>query len=114
MKSVEFTKRDRVKQRIRAKISGTKVRPRLSVFKSNKYIYAQLIDDEKGMTLVAASDSALKKGTKMDRAKKVGNLIATAAIKKKIAAVVFDRNGFKYTGRIKSLAEEARKEGLKF
>jgi len=101
--------------RIRAKISGTKDRPRLSVFRSNKYIYAQLIDDETGKTLVAASDIGIKETkTKVERAKEVGNLIAKAAKVKKIETVVFDRGGFVYAGRVKSLADAARETGLVF
>jgi len=101
--------------RIRAKISGTKDRPRLSVFRSNKYIYAQLIDDETGKTLVAASDMGTKVGkTKVESAKEVGNLIAEAAKVKKIKTVVFDRGGFVYAGRVKSLADAAREMGLVF
>ena len=101
--------------RIRAKVSGTQSRPRLSVFRSNKYIYAQLIDDETGKTLVAASDIGIKKGqTKVERAKEVGNLIAKSAKTKKIEKVVFDRGGFIYAGRVKSLAEAAREIGLVF
>lgn len=114
MKKVKLTSRERIKRRIRSKVSGTKERPRLSVYRSNKYIYAQLIDDEGGMTLLTASDVKLTKGTKTQRAQKIGAVIAKEALKKKISSVVFDRGGFKYTGRIKSLAEEARKEGLKF
>ena len=105
--------------RIRAKISGTNDRPRLSIFRSNKYIYAQLIDDETSRTLVAASDIGIKKGktkttTKTERAKEVGSLIAKAAKTKKIKKIVFDRGGFIFAGRVKSLAESARKEGLVF
>src|SRR3989344_1410842 len=98
-------KRIRLKSRIRAKIKGTKERPRLSVFRSNKFIYAQIIDDTKGKTLVQASDVKLVKGTKTDRAKSVGKLIGAAALGAKIKQVVFDRNGFKYTGRVKLVAE---------
>ena len=104
--------------RIRAKISGTCDRPRLSIFRSTKYIYAQLIDDETGKTLVAASDIGIKQGktktTKTDRAKEVGSLIAKAAKIKKIKTVVFDRGGFIYAGRVRSLAESARETGLVF
>lgn len=101
--------------RIRAKVSGTQNRPRLSVFRSNKYIYAQLIDDETGKTLVAASDIGIKKGkTKIERAKEVGSLIAKAAKTKKIKKIVFDRGGFNYAGRVRSLAEAAREIGLVF
>jgi len=107
-------KRIRLKGKIRAKIAGTKERPRLSVFRSNKYIYAQLIDDSSGKTLVEASDVKVEKGTKIERAKTVGKMVGEKALKAKIKSVVFDRNGFKYTGRIKLVADAARENGLKF
>lgn len=107
-------KRIRLKTKIRAKIAGTSARPRLSVFRSNKFIYAQIIDDQKKKTLTQASDVKIKKGTKTERAKEVGKMIAEACKKIKIDKVVFDRNGFKYTGRIKLVADEARTAGLKF
>jgi len=107
-------KRIRLKKRIRAKVRGTKERPRLSVFRSNKFIYAQVIDDSAERTLAAASDAKMTKMKKMERAKEVGRMITEACEKAKIKKVVFDRNGFKYTGRIKLLAEEARKSGLIF
>lgn len=107
-------KRIRLKSKIRAKISGTSERPRLSVFRSNKFIYAQVIDDNAGKTLVQASDVKVTKGTKTERAKEVGKKIAELALQNKISKVVFDRNGFKYTGRIKLVADEARASGLKF
>ena len=107
-------KRNRLKRKIRAKISGTALSPRLSVYRSNKFIYAQVIDDVKGSTLAQASDIKMKSGTKMERAKKVGKEIGEACLAVKISKVVFDRNGFKYTGRIKLVADEARSAGLKF
>ena len=107
-------KRIRLKAKIRAKVFGTSERPRLSVFKSNKFIYAQLIDDTKGATIGAASDVTAKSGTKIVRAASVGADIAKVGQGKKITKVVFDRNGFNYTGRIKVLADEARKGGLEF
>lgn len=110
-------KRYRRHKRIRAKIFGTKERPRFCVFRSAKHIYAQLIDDEKGHTLAAASDLELKESkgkTKKEKAFAVGQLIAEKALKKKIEVVVFDRGGYAYHGRVKSLAEGARKGGLKF
>lgn len=107
-------KRNRLKRKIRAKIAVASVRPRLSVFRSNKFIYAQVIDDTKRVTLVSASDVKIEKGTKLERAKIVGKSIAEAALAKKINEVVFDRNGFKYTGRIKLVADAAREAGLKF
>ena len=107
-------KRIRLKAKIRAKISGTSARPRLSVFRSNKFIYAQIIDDVKGKTLTETSDIKITKGTKTERAKQVGNMVAEVCNKLKIKEVVFDRNGFKYTGRIKLVADAARAGGLKF
>ena len=107
-------KRTRLKAKIRAKISGNKERPRLSVFRSNKFIYAQVIDDTTGKTLAQASDVKITKGTKTERAKLVGKAIAEVCLKNKISKVVFDRNGFKYTGRIKLVADEARAGGLNF
>ncbi|MBI3380037.1 50S ribosomal protein L18 [Candidatus Gottesmanbacteria bacterium] len=105
--------------RIRAKIAGSKDRPRLCVFRSSRYIYAQIIDDVSGKTLVAASEKELniKKGEKIkkiEKAKLVGQLLVKKAVKAKVAAVVFDRNGYKYHGRVKSLAEGVREGGLKF
>lgn len=107
-------KRTRLKTKIREKISGTLERPRLSVFRSNKFIYAQVINDITGKTLAQASDMKVLKGTKTERAKEVGKMISAICIKAKIDKVVFDRNGFKYTGRIKTVADEARAGGLKF
>ena len=103
------------KKRIRAKISGTGKLPSLSVFRSDRYIYAQLIDDQKAITLLEASDLKNdQKMTKMQKATFIGEEIAKKALGKKIKAVVFDRNGFAYHGRIKAVAEGARKGGLKF
>lgn len=102
------------------KIEGTAKRPRLSVFKSNKHIYAQLIDDGKGKTLFSANDLKIKiksdkKGDKKtDLAKKVGQMIAKKGVENKIKKVVFDRGGYKYHGRIKAVAEGAREGGLEF
>jgi len=107
-------KRIRLKAKIRSKIKGTAERPRLSVFRSNKFIYAQVIDDKDGKTLVQASDVKITKGTKTERAKTVGESIGDLCLKAKIDKVVFDRNGFKYTGRIKLVADAARAAGLKF
>ena len=111
-----------MKKKIRTKLSGTKDCPRLSVFRSNKFIYAQIIDDTKGKTLAQANDLPRrakagvkeKKMTKTERAKEVGKMIAEICLKAKINKVVFDRNGFKYTGRIKLAADAARASGLKF
>jgi large subunit ribosomal protein L18 len=107
-------KRLRLKRKIRMKISGTESRPRLSVYRSNKFIYAQIIDDNAGKTVAQASDVKTAKGTKTLRAEEIGKLVAEAALAKNIKEVVFDRNGFKYTGRVKLLADAARKAGLKF
>lgn len=102
-------------RRIRAKISGTEKKPRLVVYRSLKYNYAQMIDDEKGKVLVSASDLTEKKqGKKVDMAKKIGETVAKKALEKGIKDCVFDRNGYKYHGRIKALAEGARETGLKF
>jgi len=109
--------REKRHRKVRAKISGTEDRPRLCIFKSNKHIYAQIIDDSKGFTLVFASDLEVKdskKDNKVNLAQKVGELIANKAKDKKITNVVFDRGGFKYHGRVKTLADEARKQGLQF
>lgn len=107
-------KRIRLKKKIRVKIKGTDLRPRLSVFRSNKFIYAQVINDLTGKTLIQASDVKVGVGTKTERAREVGRLIGEACLKSKIDKVVFDRNGFKYTGRIKTVADVARASGLKF
>ena len=107
-------KREKIKRKIRAKIAGTSAKPRLSVFRSNKFIYAQLIDDDARVTLVSASDAKEGTAAKAERARIVGEKIAKAAAAKGITSVVFDRNGFRYTGRVKLLADEARKHGLVF
>jgi large subunit ribosomal protein L18 len=113
MKKIYLSNRDRIKNRIRSKVSGTAERPRLTVFKSNKYIYAQLIDDTAGVTLAQANSSALK-STKMDAAIEVGKALAKEAKTKKITKVVFDRNGYIFTGRVLALATAAREAGLEF
>jgi large subunit ribosomal protein L18 len=100
--------------RIRSKVSGTAVIPRLAIFRSARFITAQLIDDTKGVTLAAASDMKLKKGSKIERAQSVGSDIAKEAKEKKITKVVFDRGGFLYAGRVKALADAARGAGLIF
>jgi len=110
----KLEKKIRLKKKIRTKINGTSERPRLSVFRSNQFIYAQIIDDTTGTTIAAASDISTKKGTKSERSVIVGTEIAKGALAKGITTVVFDRNGFKYTGRVKSLADSARTAGLKF
>lgn len=107
-------KRARRHRRIRAKVSGTAERPRFSVFKSNNYIYAQLIDDTKGNTLLSVSDVEMKGKTKTERAKLAGEALAKNAKAKGITAVVFDRGGFIFTGRVRAIAEGAREGGLLF
>ena len=109
-------RRQRIRFRIRKTISGTATNPRLSVFRSNKEIYAQLIDDVNGVTLLAASsrEKEIGKGTNVEVATAVGKLVGEKALKAGIDAVTFDRGGYLYHGRIKSLAEGARAAGLKF
>lgn len=108
-------KRYAIHKKIRAKISGTKERPRLFVFKSASHVYAQLIDDEHNTVLVSANDIKMKKNvSKTQHSVEVGKLIAKAALEKKIDKVVFDRGGFLFHGRIKAVADGAREGGLKF
>lgn len=111
-------RRSRIKQRIRSRLSGTTEIPRMSVYRSNKQIYAQIVNDETGKTILSASSKekeiADQKVNKIDQAKLVGKSIAGKAKDKGIETVVFDRNGFLYHGRIKSLADAARENGLKF
>ena len=109
-------RRQRIRFRIRKTISGTATNPRLSVFRSNKEIYAQLIDDVNGVTILAASsrEKEIGKGTNVEVAAAVGKLVAEKALKAGIESVKFDRGGYLYHGRIKSLAEGARAAGLKF
>lgn len=109
-------RRQRIRYRIRHKIRGSAERPRLSVFRSNKEIYCQIIDDLNGRTLAAASSSELKEtaGNKTDVAKQVGQLIGQRAVDQNISAVIFDRGGYLYHGRVKALADGAREKGLNF
>jgi len=111
-------RQERLRRRIRKKIKGTPERPRLCVFRSNKHIYAQIIDDTKGITLAAASSRIAyinnQKLTKTQKSAEVGKIIAERALKKGIIKVVFDRNKYKYHGRVKALAEAARNNGLIF
>ena len=109
-------RRQRIRFRIRKTISGTSTNPRLSVFRSNKEIYAQLIDDVNGVTILAASsrEKEIGKGTNVEVATAVGKLVAEKAVKAGIEVVTIDRGGYLYHGRIKSLAEGARAAGLKF
>lgn len=112
---IKRQKRIKRHRRIRAKIYGSRQIPRLSIFRSNKHIYAQLINDGKGIVLASASDKEIKtKGKKVDVAKFVGELIAKKAKDLKINKAAFDRGGFQYHGRVKNLAEGAREAGLKF
>ena len=117
-KEASNVSRQRRHARVRSKISGTKEMPRLNVFRSNSNIFAQIIDDEKGVTLVSASsiDKELKltNGGNAEAATKVGELLAKRAKKAKIEKVVFDRGGYLYHGRVKALAEAARENGLEF
>ncbi|NUM51029.1 MAG: 50S ribosomal protein L18 [Flavobacteriales bacterium] len=114
----KLQRRTRIKKRVRKIISGTNEMPRLSVFRSNKEIYAQVIDDVSGKTLVYASSGEKeihsKKGTKIEKAAIVGKAIAERATKAGVVKVAFDRNGYLYHGRVKSLAEAAREGGLQF
>jgi large subunit ribosomal protein L18 len=113
----KLERRHRIKHRIRKIVSGTAEKPRLSVFRSNKEIYAQLVDDLTGNTLISASSREKEidgKGTKIEVATLVGKSIAEKATKAGFAACAFDRNGYLYHGRIKALAEAAREAGLKF
>jgi large subunit ribosomal protein L18 len=109
-------RRLRIRRSIRAKISGTATKPRLSVFRSNKAIYAQLINDQEGRTLVSISSATLdnKEGSKIEVSKEVGKALANKAQELGILEAVFDRSGYLYHGRVKSLAEGAREGGLKF
>ncbi len=113
--NIKTEKRARLHKKIRSRVSGTENCPRLAVFRSNRYMYAQLIDDVKGITLASASDISLTdKMTKVERAKSVGKKLADEAKKQKITAVVFDRGGFSYRGRVQALADGAREGGLLF
>ncbi len=116
MSLTKSDRRQRIKFRIRKIVSGSAAKPRLSVFRSNKEIYAQLIDDVNGKTLVAASsrEKEVGKGTNVEIANAVGKLVAEKALKAGFEAVTFDRGGYLYHGRIQSLADGARAAGLKF
>ncbi|MGB1103254.1 MAG: 50S ribosomal protein L18 [Crocinitomicaceae bacterium] len=117
MASVKVEKRAKIKRRIRKKVFGTSEKPRLSVFRSNKQIYAQIIDDNNGVTLASASsykNKAAEGKTKSEAAAIVGKDVAEKEAKAGVETVVFDRNGYQYHGRVKALAEGAREGGLKF
>lgn len=117
MALTKYYRRKRIKQRIRKTISGTAECPRLSVYRSNKEIYAQVINDEDGKTLAYVSslnDKEAHNGNKIDQASVMGKKIAEACVKAGVETVVFDRNGYLYHGRVRALAEAARENGLKF
>jgi len=118
MSLTKIERRQRIKYRIRSRLSGSGERPRMSVFRSNKQIYVQLIDDVTGQTLASASsrekEIATQKVNKSEQARLVGKLIAEKAKEKGIETVVFDRSGYLYHGRVKNLADAARESGLKF
>ncbi|MCK4918223.1 MAG: 50S ribosomal protein L18 [Candidatus Pacebacteria bacterium] len=111
---IKTESRKRRHKRVRSKVIGTSSRPRLCVFKSNKYIYAQIIDDNKNKTLAASSSLKMKANSLLENAAKVGKEIAVKATDLKIKEVVFDKGGYIYTGKIKALADAAREGGLKF
>jgi len=113
--TTNLDRRTRIKAHIRHKVSGTALKPRMTVFRSNAQIYVQIIDDVNGVTLASASSLGVKeKATKIEQAAKVGALVAKVAQEAGITEVVFDRNGYLYHGRVKQLADAAREAGLKF
>lgn len=112
-----YTQKQKRQRRVRSKIIGTKEKPRLSVFRSNKHIYAQVIDDEQGKTIMSISEKQLEKKeklVKLEKARELGKVLAKMANEKHIKQVVFDRGGYAYHGRVKALAEGAREGGLAF
>ena len=112
--TTKIERRLKIKRRIRGKVAGTAERPRMTVFRSNKQIYVQVIDDLSGKTIVAASSAKMEAAPKVEVAGKVGEEIAKKALEAGITTVVFDRNGYLYHGRVKALADAARNAGLKF
>lgn len=114
MKNTKLAKRLKRKRRIRVKVRGTALRPRLSVFKSLRFLYAQLIDDEAGKTLAEVSTVKTKSGKNVQAAKEVGKIMAEKARGLKIECVTFDRNGYQFHGVVRSIADAAREGGLKF
>jgi large subunit ribosomal protein L18 len=117
MAGIKLSRRERIKRGIRKRLSGSAERPRLSVYRSNKGIYAQIIDDNTGKTIVSASSISKDfsaKGNKSEQSKSVGKAVAEKALAAGIKQVVFDRNGYLYHGRVQSLAEGAREAGLNF
>jgi large subunit ribosomal protein L18 len=115
---VKTARRQRIRYNIRQKMEGTTAKPRLSIFRSNSDIYAQLIDDSKGVTIASAStkdkDIAAQKGTKSEKSKLVGASLARKAVDLGVTEIVFDRGGYLFHGRVKSVADGAREAGLKF
>jgi large subunit ribosomal protein L18 len=115
MSGNRLSRRHRVHLGIRKRIVGTADKPRLSIYKSNKYIYSQIIDDTKGFTIVAVNSASFgKSGINVEVSKKLGEVLAEKALSKGIKTIVFDRSGYKYHGNIKALADGARSNGLKF
>ena len=117
MAGIKLSRRERIKRGIRKRLTGSAERPRLSVYRSNKGIYAQIIDDNSGITIVSASSLSkdfVANGNKSDQSKAVGKSVAEKALAGGVSQVVFDRNGYLYHGRVKSLAEGAREAGLVF
>jgi large subunit ribosomal protein L18 len=117
MAGIKLSRRERIKRGIRKRLTGSAERPRLSVYRSNKGIYAQIIDDNSGITIVSASSLSkdfVANGNKSDQSKAVGKSVAEKAVAAGVSQVVFDRNGYLYHGRVKSLAEGAREAGLVF
>ena len=112
--TTKLERRIKIKHRVRNKISGTTERPRMSVFRSNKQIYVQIINDMNGTTLVSASSLGMETCPKKEQAAKVGEMVAKKALEAGITSVVFDRNGYLYHGRVKEVADAARNGGLKF
>ena len=112
--TTKIERRTKIKYRVRNKVSGVAERPRMSVFRSNKQIYVQIINDQTGRTLAAASSLGLEAMPKKEQAAQVGEMIAKKALEAGITTVVFDRNGYLYHGRVKEVADAARNGGLKF
>lgn len=114
MTTKKVERRIKIKYRVRKRVTGTAERPRMSVFRSNKQIYVQVINDLTGMTVASASSLGMESLPKMEQAAKVGELVAKKTVEAGISSVVFDRNGYLYHGRVKEVADAARKGGLKF
>lgn len=114
MTTKKVERRIKIKYRVRKRVTGTAERPRMSVFRSNKQIYVQVINDLTGVTVASASSLGMESMPKMEQAAKVGELVAKKTVEAGISSVVFDRNGYLYHGRVKEVADAARKGGLKF